>query len=172
MSDSLSGSLADNRGPRSVCRPPNAHTAMSRRFSVLAACRTPEQLLLRGPMLIWWRRNNRISTRFKGGSIQARGHTNNGMLTGHWERHKNAVGFFEDGKQSWRMDNMRCGREPYKKRMAPRLTTLLPELSVFLIRYDRKRSSSVVRMTGMACGWIGSTTSVGAVIRKPQTGWG
>jgi hypothetical protein len=31
------------------------------------------------------------------------------------------------------------------------------------------RSSSVVRITGMALGWIGSTTAFGDVVRKPQT---
>jgi len=30
------------------------------------------------------------------------------------------------------------------------------------------RSSSVVRITGIALGWIGSTTAFGAVVRKPQ----
>jgi hypothetical protein len=28
---------------------------------------------------------------------------------------------------------------------------------------------SVVRITGMALGWIGSTTALGDVVRKPQT---
>jgi hypothetical protein len=34
-------------------------------------------------------------------------------------------------------------------------------------RIQTSRSSSVVNITGMALGWIGSTTAVGAVVRKP-----
>ena len=35
-------------------------------------------------------------------------------------------------------------------------------------RIHTSRSSSVVRITGMALGWIGFTTALGAVVRKPQ----
>ena len=34
-------------------------------------------------------------------------------------------------------------------------------------RIQTSRSSSVVRITGIAFGWIGSTTAFGAVVRKP-----
>jgi hypothetical protein len=34
-------------------------------------------------------------------------------------------------------------------------------------RIHTSHSSCVVRMTGMAFGWIGSTTAFGAVVRKP-----
>jgi hypothetical protein len=34
-------------------------------------------------------------------------------------------------------------------------------------RIQTSRSSSVIRMTGMALGWIGSTTAFGDVVRKP-----
>jgi uncharacterized Zn-binding protein involved in type VI secretion len=34
-------------------------------------------------------------------------------------------------------------------------------------RIHTSRSSSVVRITGIALGWIGSTTALGAVVRKP-----
>ena len=34
-------------------------------------------------------------------------------------------------------------------------------------RIHTSRSSSVVRITGMALGWIGSTTAFGEVVRKP-----
>jgi hypothetical protein len=34
-------------------------------------------------------------------------------------------------------------------------------------RIQTSRSSSVVRITGIALGWIGSTTAFGAVVRKP-----
>jgi hypothetical protein len=34
-------------------------------------------------------------------------------------------------------------------------------------RIQTSRSSSVVRITGMAFGWIGSTTGFGDVVRKP-----
>ena len=34
-------------------------------------------------------------------------------------------------------------------------------------RIQTSRSSSVVRITGMAFGWIGSTTAFGDVVRKP-----
>jgi hypothetical protein len=34
-------------------------------------------------------------------------------------------------------------------------------------RIQTSRSSSLVRITGMAFGWIGSTTAFGAVVRKP-----
>ena len=34
-------------------------------------------------------------------------------------------------------------------------------------RIQTSRSSSVVRITGMAFGWIGSTMAFGAVVRKP-----
>jgi hypothetical protein len=34
-------------------------------------------------------------------------------------------------------------------------------------RIQTSRSSSVCRMTGMAFGWIGSTTALGDVVRKP-----
>jgi hypothetical protein len=34
-------------------------------------------------------------------------------------------------------------------------------------RIHTSRSSSVVRITGMALGWIGFTTALGAVVRKP-----
>jgi hypothetical protein len=36
-------------------------------------------------------------------------------------------------------------------------------------RIQTSRSSSVVRITGMALGWIGSTTAFGDVVRKPYT---
>src|SRR5215216_1823951 len=36
-------------------------------------------------------------------------------------------------------------------------------------RSQTSRSSSVNRMTGMAFGWIGCTTAVGDVVRKPYT---
>ena len=36
-------------------------------------------------------------------------------------------------------------------------------------RIQTSRSSSVVRITGMALGLIGSTTALGAVVRKPWT---
>src|SRR6267154_6643925 len=36
-------------------------------------------------------------------------------------------------------------------------------------RVQTSRSSSVVKITGIALGWIGSTTAFGAVVRKPQT---
>jgi len=36
-------------------------------------------------------------------------------------------------------------------------------------RTQTSRSSSVVRITGMAFGWIGSTIAFGAVVRKPKT---
>ena len=35
-------------------------------------------------------------------------------------------------------------------------------------RIHTSRSSSVVRITGMAFGWIGSTIAFGDVVRKPQ----
>jgi hypothetical protein len=34
-------------------------------------------------------------------------------------------------------------------------------------RSQTSRSSSVVKITGIAFGWIGSTTAFGAVVRKP-----
>jgi hypothetical protein len=34
-------------------------------------------------------------------------------------------------------------------------------------RIQTSRSSSVVRITGIAFGWIGSTMAFGAVVRKP-----
>ena len=34
-------------------------------------------------------------------------------------------------------------------------------------RIQTSRSSSVVRITGIALGWIGSTTAFGDVVRKP-----
>jgi hypothetical protein len=34
-------------------------------------------------------------------------------------------------------------------------------------RIQTSHSSSVVRITGIAFGWIGSTTAFGAVVRKP-----
>jgi hypothetical protein len=34
-------------------------------------------------------------------------------------------------------------------------------------RIQTSRSSSVIRITGIALGWIGSTTAFGAVVRKP-----
>jgi len=34
-------------------------------------------------------------------------------------------------------------------------------------RIHTSRSSSVVRITGMALGWIGSTSALGAVVRNP-----
>ena len=34
-------------------------------------------------------------------------------------------------------------------------------------RIHTSRSSSVVRITGIALGWIGSTTAFGEVVRKP-----
>ena len=34
-------------------------------------------------------------------------------------------------------------------------------------RIQTSRSSSVVRITGIALGWIGSTTAFGEVVRKP-----
>jgi hypothetical protein len=34
-------------------------------------------------------------------------------------------------------------------------------------RIQTSRSSSLVRITGMAFGWIGSTTALEAVVRKP-----
>jgi hypothetical protein len=34
-------------------------------------------------------------------------------------------------------------------------------------RSQTSRSSSVVRITGIALGWIGSTTAFGDVVRKP-----
>ena len=34
-------------------------------------------------------------------------------------------------------------------------------------RIHTSRSSSVVRITGMALGWIGSTMALGAVVRNP-----
>jgi hypothetical protein len=36
-------------------------------------------------------------------------------------------------------------------------------------RIHRSRSSSVIRMTGIALGWIGSTMAFGVVVRKPWT---
>src|SRR6202000_3115571 len=36
-------------------------------------------------------------------------------------------------------------------------------------RSQTSRSSSVVRITGIAFGWIGSTTAFGAVVRKPRS---
>ena len=36
-------------------------------------------------------------------------------------------------------------------------------------RIQTSRSSSVVRITGIALGWIGSTTAFGEVVRKLQT---
>ena len=36
-------------------------------------------------------------------------------------------------------------------------------------RIHTSRSSSVVRMTGIAFGWMGSTTAFGCVVRKPYT---
>src|SRR5712675_1811070 len=36
-------------------------------------------------------------------------------------------------------------------------------------RIQTSRSSSVVRITGIAFGWIGATTAFGAVVRKPYT---
>jgi hypothetical protein len=34
-------------------------------------------------------------------------------------------------------------------------------------RIQTSRSSSVVRITGMAFGWIGATTAFGTVVKKP-----
>src|SRR3954451_21744447 len=39
-------------------------------------------------------------------------------------------------------------------------------------RIQTSRCSSVVRITGMAFGWIGSTTLLGEGVRKPYTLWG
>jgi hypothetical protein len=36
-------------------------------------------------------------------------------------------------------------------------------------RIQTSRSSSVVKITGIGLGWIGSTTAFGAVVRKPYT---
>ena len=36
-------------------------------------------------------------------------------------------------------------------------------------RIHMSHSSAVVRMTGIALGWIGSTIAFGDVVRKPQT---
>jgi hypothetical protein len=37
-------------------------------------------------------------------------------------------------------------------------------------RVSKHRSSSVLRMTGIASGWIGSTTASGEVVKKPSIG--
>src|SRR6201999_887715 len=39
-------------------------------------------------------------------------------------------------------------------------------------RNQTSRSSSVVRITGIAFGWIGSTIAFGDVVRNPYTRWG
>src|SRR5262249_58659325 len=39
-------------------------------------------------------------------------------------------------------------------------------------RIQTSRSSSVTKITGIAFGWIGSTTAFGAVVRKPYTSCG
>src|ERR1700744_6491409 len=39
-------------------------------------------------------------------------------------------------------------------------------------RNHTSRSSSVVRITGIALGWIGATTAFGTVVRNPQTSCG
>jgi hypothetical protein len=39
--------------------------------------------------------------------------------------------------------------------------------SSYGVRIHTSRSSSVVRITGIALGWIGSTTAFGEVVRKP-----
>jgi hypothetical protein len=36
-----------------------------------------------------------------------------------------------------------------------------------MARIQTSRSSSVVKITGIAFGWIGSTIAFGAVVRKP-----
>src|ERR1700756_2923656 len=61
---------------------------------------------------------------------------------------------------------------------APRMTTLSASsgngrcnafASSHGARIQTSRSSSVVKITGTALGWIGSTTAFGAVVRKPYT---
>jgi hypothetical protein len=42
-----------------------------------------------------------------------------------------------------------------------------PSLHPMVARIQTSRSSSVVKITGMALGWIGSTIAFGAVVRKP-----